>query len=174
MPKVRPENQLGTNCAVRYRAVNIKYTKCLFGHPGGISTVCTDKCLQTQTILRLLWGKSQTKNPGLVGPITQVSHHQSLKYACWVGSLYGSRIILPEPFIMIISCFELTTKTMKTPERSHISRDPQLYSPFAQKSFCLLWIERHTQINYVMSRNVMTSYCHVIILSRHMKSHHRP
>ena len=47
---------------------------------------------------------------------------------------------------------------MKTPERSHTSRKPQLYGPFAQKSFYLLWIERHTQINYVMSHDVMTSY----------------
>ncbi len=47
---------------------------------------------------------------------------------------------------------------LKTPERSRTSRDPQLYSPFAPKSFCLLRIERHTQINYVMSRDVMTSY----------------
>ena len=35
---------------------------------------------------------------------------------------------------------------MKTPERSHTSRTPKLYSPFAPKSFFLLWIETHTQI----------------------------
>ena len=68
---------------------------------------------------------------------------------------------------------------MKTPERSHTSRVPPLYSPFAQKSFCLLWIERHTQMRYLTSRDVMTSYYgitwrHDVILSHHIKSHHRP
>ena len=53
---------------------------------------------------------------------------------------------------------DLTLLLMKTPERSRTSRDPQLYSPFAQKPFCLLWIERHAQINYVMPCDVMTSY----------------
>ncbi len=42
---------------------------------------------------------------------------------------------------------------MKTPERSRTSRDPQLYSPFVCYGL------RDTQINFVMSRDVMSSYC---------------
>ncbi len=68
-----------------------------------------------------------------------------------------------QPKIKIVKIFLLL---MKTPERSRTSRDPQLYSPFAPKSFCLLQIERHTQINYVMSRDVMTSYRDVMSYCR--------
>ncbi len=65
--------------------------------------------------------------------------------------------------------------TMKTPERSRTSRVPPLYSPFAQKSFCLLWIERHTQMHYLMAHDVMTSYRGVTVVSvrtaRHTHTH---
>ncbi len=46
----------------------------------------------------------------------------------------------------VVATTTLTATTMKTPERSRTSRVPPLYSPFAQKSFCLSWIERHTQM----------------------------
>ncbi len=46
--------------------------------------------------------------------------------------------------------------SMKTPERSRTSCVSQIVLSFCPKVVFLLWIERHTQIHYVMSCNMFT------------------
>ncbi len=77
-------------------------------------------------------------------------------------------------------CYYYTEVTvMKTPERSRTPRVSQIVQTFCPKVPFLLRIERRTQIHYVTSHDIMTSYCdltwhHDVILWCHMKSHHRP
>ena len=47
---------------------------------------------------------------------------------------------------------------MKTPERSCSYCVSQIVQTFCTKVPFVLWIERHTQIHYVTSGDVMTSY----------------